>query len=109
MKSVRQIKQRHYDKYDRYKESQKFYHSSAWKSAREMKLRQNPLCECCQQAGKTVKADMVHHMIPVKKGTNNLDLDYMVSLCHACHNRIETEMENDQKSKVIGRLSYNDK
>jgi len=96
MKSVRQIKQRHYDKYDRYKESQKFYHSSAWKSAREMKLRQNPLCECCQQAGKTVKAAMVHHSVPVMNEEYRLDIRFLVSLCHSCHNRIETEIDREK-------------
>lgn len=109
MKTVKQIKNEHYDKFSRYSDHKKFYHSAAWQGLRDLKIERNPLCECCQQEGKTVPAAMVHHSVPVTNEEYRLDILFLVSLCHSCHNRIETEMENDQKSKAIGRLSYNDK
>ena len=84
-----------YDKFYRDKKSKTFYQSAQWRAVKEMKLNRDPLCETCLQTGRTVKADMVHHMIPVKKGTKKLELDFLVSLCHACHNQIETEIEKE--------------
>lgn len=88
----------HYDKYLRDKDSQRFYHSAAWQSARDKKLQLNPLCEACEQAGRVTVAKVVHHSIPVKDGTHKLELKFLVSLCHACHNKIETEIDIDNAS-----------
>lgn len=49
----------------------------------------------------TVKADIVHHIIPIKQGKHALDINYLVSLCHACHNKIETEIEKDGAKGLI--------
>lgn len=97
MKSVKRLKTEYYDHFCRDPESRKFYQSALWRKVKEMKLNANPLCETCEQANSTVKADMVHHMIPIKKGTKKLDLDFLVSLCHACHNAIESEIEKDSR------------
>jgi len=103
MKTIGQNKEKRlnsefYDKFCRDKESKRFYHSTQWSKIKGMKLSQDPLCECCSQAGRVTKADVVHHMIPIKKGTKRLDLDFLVSLCHACHNAIESEMEREKLS-----------
>ena len=95
MKSVKHIKRDFYDRFYRDQESKKFYQSAQWRKVKEIKLSRDPLCETCLQAERTVKADMVHHLIPIKKGTKKLDLNFLVSLCHPCHNQIETEMEKD--------------
>lgn len=95
MKSEKQLKHELYDRFYRDKRSKKFYQSAQWKRLKEWKLARDPLCEACLQAGRTSVADVVHHLIPVKKGTKNLDLDFLVSLCHACHNAVEREMERD--------------
>ena len=99
MKSAKHFKREHYDKFYRDQESKKFYKSELWERAKRMKLASHPLCETCLQAGHTVKAVMVHHMIPIKKGTKKLDLDFLVSLCHPCHNQIESEMEKEGNNK----------
>ena len=97
MKSAKQIKREHYNRFYRDRESAKFYKSALWLKTKELKLSRDPLCETCRQAGRTVVAQMVHHLIPVKKGTRNLDLNFLVSLCYACHNAVETEMEKECK------------
>ena len=98
MKASNKLRHKHYDRFNRDKDSQKFYHSAAWQSVRDRKLALNPLCEACEQAGRVTVAKVVHHSIPVKDGTHKLELRYLVSLCHACHNKIETEIENDNAS-----------
>ena len=96
MKSAKHFKREYYDKFYRDQESKKFYKSALWERAKRMKLDRDPLCETCRQAGRTVPADVVHHLIPLKKGTRNLDLNFLVSLCHACHNQIESEIEKER-------------
>ena len=95
MKSEKQLKHELYDRFYRDQESKKFYQSAQWRKVKEMKLARDPLCETCLQAGKTVEANMVHHMIPIKEGKKKVDLDFLVSLCHACHNAVESEMGRD--------------
>ena len=95
MKSEKHLKREHYDKFYRDQESKKFYQSARWRKVKEMKLARDPICETCLQAGKTVEADMVHHMIPIKKGMKKVDLDFLVSLCHPCHQAVESEMRKE--------------
>lgn len=70
-----------------------FYHSTAWKRVRRLKLMQNPLCEVCEANGRMTKADMVHHIIelrtPIIGWEHRLDLDNLQSICYACHNATE--------------------
>lgn len=96
MDAYKHIKREYYDRFYRDQESKKFYQSAQWRKVKEMKLARDPCCQACEQAGLTVKADMVHHLIPIKKGTKNLDLDFLVSLCHPCHNAVESEMEKER-------------
>lgn len=99
MKSAKQLKHEFYDRFYRDKESKKFYQSVQWRALKGMKLGLDPCCQTCEQAGRIVKADVVHHMIPIKKGTKKVDLDFLVSLCHACHNQIEREMEKERNKQ----------
>ena len=61
---------RAYDKTVRNKESNKFYHSKAWKEVRLIVLRTNPFCIECGHA-----ADTVDHIKAIKDGGSKLDLD----------------------------------
>jgi 5-methylcytosine-specific restriction protein A len=87
-----------YEKYKRDPISKKFYDSVTWRRGRAWKLNRNPLCEICQQEGRITPADVVHHIIPVRTGTRKLDLNFLVSLCHEHHNRIEAEMDKEIKA-----------
>lgn len=80
--------------YQRDPEVQAFYQSDRWQRVRKLKLAKDPCCEVCQLKGVTTPAVMVHHSLSIKKVTEeSLNIMYLVSLCHACHNQIETELE----------------
>ncbi len=76
---------KHYNKYERDKKSQKFYQSAEWKAVRKQKLLLNPLCEECQRKGKLRKATMVDHITPIKQGGSALGLENLQCLCWRCH------------------------
>ena len=71
------------------------YNSKEWKTLRDRKLRENPICQKCG----TFKATEVHHLIP-HRGDLNLFYNYdnLVALCHDCHSE-ETRKEIQQRSK----------
>lgn len=80
---------RYYDKYHRSDRSKQFYHSSAWKRARDLiRIRDNGLCiECLNQKRITV-GTIVDHIIPIKQNWNKrLDEDNLQLLCQSCHNK----------------------
>ena len=100
MKSEKQLNIEHYDHFCRDQKIKKFYQSAQWRQVKEMKLARNPCCETCEQAeaGRTVKADMVHHILKLttpEGWEHRLDITFLSSACHACHNQIESEMEKD--------------
>lgn len=96
----KKLKREHYDRFIRDKENKRFYDSARWHKAKRMKLARNPLCELCQQEGRVTPADVVHHIISVSKDSDrNLDLNYLVSLCHEHHNRVETEKEKRNEGR----------
>ena len=71
-----------------------FYRKSPWRKLRAVVLRENPLCTYCLREGITKQADVVDHIIPVKKWKEGeLDQSNLQSLCHSCHNR-KTYNEN---------------
>lgn len=67
---------------------QKFYKSYTWKRLREQKLNKNSLCEMCLKEGKTIKAEIVHHITDLRKGGSKLSIDNLVSVCFSCHEKI---------------------
>lgn len=68
-----------------------FYKTTEWKIARDIALaRDNYQCVLCKRKGIKKKADMVHHIIPVKKDwSKRLDINNLMSLCDGCHNGID--------------------
>lgn len=84
--------QKKYDEDIRYKRDKKyhdFYKNDEWKRVKTLALiRDKGLCQWCLKEGKIKLADVVHHIVEVKKDWNKrLDMDNLVSLCHECHNR----------------------
>ena len=88
---------KHKKEYNRYnrerndKEYVEFYKTKEWQQMRKLALaRDRYQCVMCRNKGIITMADMVHHIIPVKKDWNKrLELDNLMSLCDACHNGIE--------------------
>jgi len=86
---------RYYDKYHRSEPSKRFYHSTAWKKAREIiKIRDNGLCQQCLKDKRITIGTIVDHIIPIKQDWNKrLDEDNLQLLCQSCHNK-KTGNEN---------------
>ena len=71
-----------------------FYRKSPWRKLREVVLRENPLCIHCLREGVTRQADVVDHIVPIKKWKEGeLEQSNLQGLCHPCHNR-KTYNEN---------------
>ena len=82
---------------------QKVYQDPRWKKIRAAKIQNNPLCEICEQRGRTVQADEVHHIIPFdiyasQDEINELAFDYdnLLSLCIPCHKTEQNLLKNDK-------------
>jgi len=75
-------------------------YDTRWQKVREVKISINPLCERCLIRGKTIRADIVHHILPVDKYPGSrLDLNNLESLCNWCH-------EQHHKGKSQGVNSH---
>lgn len=59
-----------------------------WQQVRARYLRLHPLCEICQEQGKTIIATLVHHKTPIQDGGARLDFSNMQALCNNCHEAI---------------------
>lgn len=59
-----------------------------WQKVRAMYLRRHPLCERCEQLGRTTPAVLVHHIIPISQGGQRLDTRNLAALCRACHDDV---------------------
>lgn len=70
------------------------YNSPKWKTLRQTKLRDCPLCEICG-----AEATEVHHIKP-HNGDLELFYDYdnLMSICHDCHVK-ETQRESVERKK----------
>ena len=74
-----------------------FYRKSAWRKLRKIVLEKNPLCvHCLENDGVVKQADVVDHIVPIKKNGAKLDESNLQGLCHKCHNR-KTYYENRQE------------
>tara|TARA_R110002020_G_scaffold81777_3_gene202836 strand:- start:1214 stop:1510 length:297 start_codon:yes stop_codon:yes gene_type:complete len=73
-----------------------FYRKAPWKKLRRIILDKNPLCVYCLKDDIVKPAQVVDHIIPIKKGGADLDESNLQGLCHKCHNK-KTYDENRQK------------
>lgn len=90
-------------------ERKRFYCCKEWRTLREIKLNQNPLCERCEKKDKLIPAVDIHHKIDlVDDGSKCLDLDNLESLCKECHTE-HTNKEYNKKKKEVKDKLYNQK
>jgi hypothetical protein len=62
------------------------YNTTAWKKLRALKLRHDPMCHACALRGRSVPARAVDHVVSIKSGGEPFPaLDWLMSLCIACH------------------------
>lgn len=77
----------------RYKESEPFYHTAAWRRLRALVIsRQGGMCFDCMERmrlgyqKKPRRATMVHHIVPYKERPDlALNENNLVALCDKCH------------------------
>lgn len=84
-----QSQERYYDRHQRNKKSDTFYHSAAWKKARNViKVRDNGLCQECLRDKRITIGTIVDHIIPLKQDWHKrLDESNLQLLCQSCHNK----------------------
>lgn len=89
VEAAREVNRR-YDKYNRNQQAKAFYSSKEWFKARSKRMKQDfGLCVKCKEAGRLVKADVVHHKEELMKAWDKrIENDNLESLCHSCHNEI---------------------
>lgn len=67
--------------------------SRRWRRLRQAYLSAHPLCEDCEQAGRTTPANEVHHIRPIERCAGRpIDMQELAfnpcnlrALCKACH------------------------
>lgn len=100
----------------RYKESEPFYHSAAWRRLRQLIIsRQGGMCYYCMEKmrlgilKKPRRATLVHHIVPYKERPDlALDENNLVAVCFKCHEekhperrRGGEETEDTPKMRII--------
>lgn len=80
-------RQRQYDRNNRNAESAAFYKSVAWQKARALSIAAHyGLCQDCLAQGRFKKADMVHHIKPLRDFPSlALEQSNLRPLCNKCH------------------------
>jgi len=67
----------------------RLYNDPRWRKLRAEKLKQQPLCEYCLQAGRTTAADTVDHFKPHHGDQGRFwAWDNLRSCCTPCHNGV---------------------
>ena len=75
-------------------------YTKTWEQVRMIKLRQDPLCEPCLEAGRVTPAKMVHHIIPISQGGAVLDMGNLMSVCRECHDRLHSKGGGGNSSQL---------
>lgn len=96
------LEAKRYEKYDRDPAVKKRY-GRTWKRIRDRYIAAHPLCEQCEQQGRTTLAEEVHHIKPLSQGGTN-DVGNLMSLCTPCHSEI-TAREGGRWRAVGGSKS----
>jgi 5-methylcytosine-specific restriction endonuclease McrA len=81
-----------------------FRSSKKWQRVRQVKLSMNPICEDPfdehRRRGLTETARQVHHIVGLIKCAGDsraYNLTNLMSVCHRCHARIESEVRRSAK------------
>jgi 5-methylcytosine-specific restriction endonuclease McrA len=87
---------------------QDIYQDKRWKTIRQAKFEENPLCELCEAAGRVTQTEEVHHKRPFQTGTTPeeieilaFDWDNLQSLCTPCHKEEDKKIREGTRVKLI--------
>lgn len=85
----RKLEEQHYEKFRRgYSPGRRY--GRAWKRIRDRYIGKHPLCEMCMKNKRYIKAEEVHHILPLSEGGTHEEANLM-SLCRSCHEKIHKE------------------
>lgn len=82
-----------------YKMNQRY--GREWKEVRNAYIKEHPFCEICGMEGKVVKAEQVHHVIPISEGGTHSPSNLM-ALCASCHSTIHARRGDRWQSRKEG-------
>lgn len=71
-----------------------FYRSSAWRSLRARKLKEQPNCVVCGKPGRVI--DHIHR---IEAGGPALDINNLQTMCDRCHNQKRAREKNEKYKK----------
>ena len=91
------VKVKKIHEYKRNKEEVSFYKTYKWTQTSKSYRKEHPLCVECAKKGRTKKADVVDHIIPIKEGGLQYDHSNLQSLCHAHHNKKTAQDERNKR------------
>lgn len=70
------------------------YSTKGWRVLRSRQLSLEPLCRLCREAGRTVPARVVDHVVPHRGDRAKFfDAGNLQSLCKTCHDSIKQRAE----------------
>ena len=82
-------RQQRYDRHTRNASATEFYKSAAWQKARALSIAAHyGLCQDCLEQGRFKRADMVHHVKPLRDYPElALEQSNLRPLCNRCHGK----------------------
>ena len=90
---------------------QEYYTLPIWKSLRNWKITNYPLCEVCLEHGRSEAATDVHHKIPYQPGCDDderyrlfTDANNLMSVCNRCHQALHKKAKQ-QYTAVLDYLN----
>ena len=88
-------------------ETQRFYEGSPWRRmAKAAKARDNWLCVHCRREGRTVAAEVVHHLKAINDGGEMLQLENLESCCRSHHEQLHGRAPSKQQQEWTQYLSH---
>ena len=88
---------------------QSFYQTKEWKALRNLKIKNNCLCEECIKTDLLTPATEVHHIIDIDDRPtleNALSYDGLMSLCKSCHSSITQKNRKKQIWKPFNPKAF---
>ena len=90
---------------------EELYNLKIWKSLRNWKITNYPLCEVCLEHGRSEAATDIHHKIPYQRGRDDderyrlfSDANNLMSVCNRCHQALHKKAKQ-QYTAILDYLN----